>query len=499
MGRRACLVLVLCACAPAGGEGPRPNVLLVTIDTLRADHLSCYGYARATSPHLDALAAECLLFEDASTPRAKTTPAMASLLTGLYPHSHGVRDLTAPLGSGPRLLQEVLGERGYATGAIVGNYVLTNARAGLARGFDTWIEELPEVRGVPPDAVPERTARSLTDAALAALDDPAFGRGPAPFFLWLHYMDPHGAYAAPDEHRVFEPGPARWVPREDELEPSALHRLRVADYNVPAGARVDGRVDAARAIAEYDAEIRYVDAELGRLWEHLRAGGLLEKTLLIVTADHGESLGEQRYWFEHGAYAYQSTCRVPLLVRWPAALEGPERRAGRVREPVALVDLAPTLLAALELGDALGLDAAGDSGPVGRSFLGLLDGEPRSPLVYLEKVERADLEGAVQIKAVRVGAWKLVRRYAHATRAGERELVLLSDELYDLARDPLEEQDLAGAPPAGAPLAELEAELLRFTAADRDFPEVARILARQRAALEQDDPAALRALEALGY
>ena len=119
--------------------------------------------------------------------------------------------------------------------------------------------------------------------------------------------------------------------------------------------------------------------------------------------------------------------------------------------------------------------------------------------MFLEKVERADLEGAVQIKAVRVGDWKLVRRYAHATRAGERELVVLADELYDLARDPLEEQNLAGAPPAGAPLAELAAELLRFTAADRDFPEVAQILARQRAALEQDDPAALRALEALGY
>ena len=494
-------VLTLGACEPTPPRAPRPpNVLLVTIDTLRADHLSCYGYPRATSPNLGRLAAEGWRFTHAQSPRAKTTPAIATLLSGLYPHEHGVRDLSGPLTRPVPLLQESLARAGYRTAGLVGNFVLTRARAGLDRGFEHWEEALPDVRGVPPHAAPQRVAASVTDGALELLatDDER------PWFLWLHYMDPHGAYAAPTEHRIFERVTPDLVPRETELPRSALHRYRLTDYNVPASARVPGtgaepepRVDGAAVIDEYDAEIHYVDAELGRLLEHLRRTAQLERTWVIVTSDHGESLGEHRYWFEHGAYAYEATCRVPLLVRPPAAENArPAVRTG----DVSLADLAPTLLDLLGLAPLAGAGTAG-SEHRGRSRSGLFRGAAGSGVpVFSEKVERAELDGAVQAKAVRSGDWKLIRRYAHrGSESGTRELVALSDELFDLRVDPREEHNLAEAPPEGAPVEELRAALLAFAAADVEFGELGEILQRRREALQRDDAEALEVLRALGY
>ena len=500
--RLAALACVLACCACS--REPEPfNLLLITVDTLRADHLGCYGYERATSPNLDALAKESLRFTRAQSPRAKTTPAIASLLSGLYPHEHGVRDLAQPLGRDAPLLQVSLRAAGYRTGAIVGNWVLTDERAGLARGFDLWCESLPETISVPPDDVPQRNARSMTDAALVALgleaapSDAAFeprqslvGDGGAPWFLWLHYMDPHGPYAPPSEHDVFASAAADPIRPPDERDP--LHTPRIAEYNVPADARLaDGTIDAARVRDRYDGEIRYVDAELGRLFAKLREAGQLERTLVVVTADHGESLGEHLYWFEHGVYAYENTCRVPLLLRLPDKMLPERPRAGLRDADVSLVDLAPTLLALL--------DVAPLPGERKRSALvdTFLENQPAPGPVFCEKVERADLGGAVQIKAVRRGPWKLIRRLT--THPSTRELVALSEELYDLASDPLEARNLASTPPAGAPLEALRRELALFTAADRDFPELAELLQRRREILEHGDPEALRKLRALGY
>jgi len=488
---------VLAACAPSTEEPARPNVLLVTIDTLRADHLSCYGYERPTSPHLDRLAAEGWRFTHAQSPRAKTTPSIATILSGLYPHGHGVRDLSAPLEAGVPLLQEMLGDAGYRTAGLVGNFVLIDERAGLARGFESWEESLPDVRGVPPHAAPQRVASSVTDGALELLAT----RDERPWFLWLHYMDPHGAYAAPAEHRLFASPDARLLPLESDLPPSKLHRYRVADYNVPETARrPGGRTDVAAVIDEYDAEIHYVDAEVGRLLEHLRAERLLDRTLVIVTSDHGESLGEHRYWFEHGAYAYEATCRVPLIVRPPASLATRLQAAAGVRNAdVSLADIAPTVLDLLDLPNP----HPGPGAYRGHSRVGSFTGSaPSTEPVFSEKVERAELDGAVQAKAVRMGDWKLIRRYAHRpahTQAGARELLALSDELFDLATDPHEEHDLSEAPPPGAPLEALRAALLGFAAADEHFPELDQILQRRREALEREDAEALDVLRALGY
>jgi len=255
--------------------------------------------------------------------------------------------------------------------------------------------------------------------------------------------------------------------------------------------------------------VHFVDDQVGRLIDTLRENELLADTLVVATADHGESLGEHEYWFEHGRYAYEVTCRVPLIMRLPDGLPGlsSERPpAGRRGGDLSLVDLAPTLL------ELVGLDALpvwrpadsryGDPTTRGRSQARLVlrgEGGPRA--VFSEKIERAEKSGAVQTKAVRLGDWKFIRRYTHRARHDEeeRELVVLSEELYDLADDPYETNNLADAPPPGAPLDRLRAELFDYSRADVHFEDLARLLQAKREELERNDRETLRILEALGY
>ncbi len=496
MRRGLFLLLALASC---GGEAPpaRPNVLLITVDTLRADRV--VG-PHAVAPELAKLLAESAHFTTAATPRAKTTPALASMLTGLAPHEHGVRDLAKPLDATVPLLQERLREAGYATGAIVGNWVLGRERAGLARGFDLWCEQFPDRGGVPPDDVPERRAASLTDAALVALGlappesdgfEPqrAFASADRPWFLWLHYMDPHGAYQPPERFRLTVPAPERV-----ELDPQPGSRQRVARYNVPPEAWVDGiTFDAAQVRAKYDGEVAYVDHEIGRLLELLRAAGKLDGTWIVFTSDHGESLGEQQDFFEHGTHCLESTAHIPLAIRAPGVAPGARSW------PASLADVAPTLVERLGLPP---LTPASDAPWRGQSLAAALDGPaPQPRALYLEKVERADLVGAVQQKAVRLGRWKLVQSYATLTdAAGKRHFGIVREELFDLG-DPQfgEDWDLSQSPPAGAPISELRRRLAAYAADDRSLPELGRLLEAHRQGLESDDPEAARLLRLLGY
>jgi arylsulfatase A-like enzyme len=535
----ALLLAVSLATTPlaCGRPEPGPNVLLIVVDTLRADHLTPWGYGRDTSPRLAAFADGALRFTHAQSPRAKTSPAVATLMTGLYPHDHGVRDLTTPLRPDVPLLAEAFRDAGYATCGIVGNFVLGDARSGLARGFDTWVEDLPDASGVPPEHVPQRTARSLTDGALVALgmrppdpDAPAGPRaavtpaapGGRPWFLYLHYMDPHGSYAPPAEHDVFAPDavdPAAPVGTRLPEDGDPPHPLRVADYNVPDDCRLpDGRVDAACVRARYDGEIRYADAEIGRLLDALALSGALERTLVVITSDHGESLGEHNEWFEHGYSAYEDTCRVPLLIA------GPGLPGGVTATDVSLTDLAPTIAELAGLDDFRAAprmtddgadtspDGASDNASVSRSdeaqsvrgtsLAALVRAPPARPApraVFCEKIERADLDGTVQQKAVRLGDWKAIRRYGHVASDGGRELRILGEELYDLLRDPGETVNLAASPPAGAPLARLQAELFRFASAEVRFEDLAALLAAQAERLRTEDPEAYAILKQMGY
>lgn len=487
------LALALSACAK---RPDAPNVLLITVDTLRADRFG------DLTPELSAFAAGGRVYTHCQSPRAKTTPAVATLMTGLYPHDHGVRDLTTPLAPSVPVLAERFRRGGYRTAAIIGNYVLRDEFSGLERGFQTFVEDMPQALGVPPDEAPQRTARSLTDGALRLFGlAPAAteGAGPrnaridgeAPWFVWLHYMDPHGLYDPPAEFLEEEREPA-WMPQGSA-------RRWVAEYNVPADARGREGIDTARMEQRYDGEVRYVDRELGRLLSALEAGGLVggdEETIVVFTADHGESLGEHDYWYEHGRYAFEAGCRVPLFIRRIGGASD-DPAADRVDRDVSLADIGPTLLEWCDLGPMPGLNRVRIGG---RS----LEERDEELPVFCEKIERSDKAGVVQTKAVRRGDWKLLHRYALVERdrggsSGKgRELLLLTEELFDLATDPAESINRIGAP-GEAPLDALRGALYEFTAADEGFVELADDLQKKREDLRRRNPEALRVFEALGY
>ncbi len=506
----ACLTLTLSCVQP---EQP-PNVLLIVVDTWRADHLDVDPGPASRTPHLAQFAAGALRFTGCQSPRAKTTPAVASILTGLYPHAHGVRDLTQPLAADVPLVSESFARAGYRTFAIVGNYVLSRGNAALDRGFDHYVDDFPESTGVPPLAAPQRTARSLTDGALRALGlaaesepaDASSDAGPQrplvlegqPWFGWLHYMDPHGHYAPPAPHDRFD---SPTDPIAGAAEPALLDML--ATYNVPADAYLaDGSIDAARVRDLYAGEVHYADAEIGRLLDELSRAGLLENTIVVVTSDHGESLGEHGYYFEHGRFAYEATCRVPLLIHMPLGME--ERPLPGVRHAdLSLVDLAPTLLDLAGLRGTLRSLRDLPEGPargISRAGLILADDERPHP-VFSEKIERTEVSRTVQTKTVRIGRWKFLRRYYHERHFGSttQRALVLNEELYDLESDPAEAKNLLPDDVGDAPLEVLRAELARFAAADARFADQADILQAERERLRVNDPEKLRALEALGY
>jgi choline-sulfatase len=275
--------------SPARSPAGPPSIVLVSIDTLRADHLGAYGAKTGATPNLDALAADGVLFEDALTPVPVTLPAHASMLTGLLPHRHGVRDNGLyRLPADVPTLAAVLAGAGYDTAAVVGAAVL-DREYGLDRGFRTYDDRVGSPGGL---AIPERPAGAVTDAALAA----AAGLRP-PFFLFVHYYDPHAAYNPPPP----------WAER-------------FADHL-------------------YDGEVAYADAEVGRLRRELVRKGLGGNAIFALASDHGEGLGEHGE-ATHGPFLYQATLHVPLIVvapgRWPSR--------HRVKGLVSIIDLAPTLL-----------------------------------------------------------------------------------------------------------------------------------------------------------
>ena len=411
--RSACawaLVLVSCAVscgretdarAPAAESAPPQtaprSVVLVTIDTLRADALGAYGGAEVSTPHLDRLASQGVLFEQAHATSPNTLPSHASILTGQYPFEHGVRsNIGYGLPDEAVSLAERVAEAGYATGAEVAAPVLRR-ETGISQGFahfrdtdspgvrlQTVAADLPEGSG--PIPLETRDARDITDAGIDFLERRA-GR---PFLLWLHYFDPHFPYVPPDRFLVGSSVP-RW-PREAEGPELWETRRRL-----------------------YAAEVSYVDEQLGRLVGAIGELGLAESSLLVVTSDHGEGLGEHGEG-SHSFYVHQSTMRVPLLVR------GPEVPAGRrVARPVSVVQVMPTVL------DWLGLDARAEPAPPSLPLHGSGFDFP----IYGESIELSRVFGAPVLRFLRWGQWK----YVHKPRPA----------LFDLAADPGERRDAAAA------------------------------------------------------
>ena len=437
---------VLAGCSPAAGpdaDAP-PDVLLVTIDTLRADHVGAYGYHRATTPVLDRLAATGVLFEIAYAPMGATSPSHASLMTSLLPPAHGVVRNGLALADDHETLAERFGAAGHCTAAFVSSYPV-KSRFGFEQGFAHFDEAFTREgstvtfrgwEGQPVQGGFDRRASETTDAAVAWLEQ----RDEAcPAFVWVHYFDPHMPYAPPEHARLWD--------GED------------------AGPR-------ARMVAGYDAEIRYTDEQLGRLLQAFDEAGGARDRVTVVTADHGEGLRDHGH-LTHNKLLYDSEVRVPLVFHAPGRIAAGMRSG----QPAHLVDVAPTLLALAGVDTerregvdlSVHLRASAPSPDASRPLLlqrphyaRAGDDDPRSDARF----------------GVRSGTWKWIG----GGRSGR-------DELYDLSIDPGELDDLADrSPDVTARLADRAASMAEASGRLQRGPAPPRV--------DEEDR---RALEALGY
>ena len=353
------LLLILSGCGQPKNSTGIERVILISCDTLRADRLGVYGYKHDVSPNLDRFAEDCIVFSKAYSTAPTTSPAMSSVFTGRYPDELGVRGNRVQMPPEIETLAESLRRAGIETAAVVSNWVLSRDNAargaGVSQGFQHYDDRMTsnwsQQRGeeatgstpVPGTSLPDRGAKETTDATFEWLEKRRSDR----FFLWVHYQDPHGPYTPP------------------ETDIQALDRPLTNEPPLPLGKRQSGfgKLPLYQALGEerrpefyrirYDAEIRYFDRELGRLLDELEAEGLLDGTLVIFTADHGESLGEHDHWFAHSQHIYSEVVHIPFLVRYPAGtLKPTTRKAGPYRyanQAVSQTDVMATVTEAFGL------------------------------------------------------------------------------------------------------------------------------------------------------
>jgi choline-sulfatase len=421
--RRAVFLCLLAGGLSSSCSKPPPairNVLLISIDTLRADHLSAYGFRRPTTPNIDAVAREGVLFKNVHTPVPMTLPAHVSMLTGTLPPTHGLRDnLQNRLPEGSLTLAEMLKARGFTTGAIVSTFVL-DRRFGTSQGFDSYDDRFQAVHKI--GDLRERKGDEATRRAREWLDE----HKDRTFFFLVHLYDPHDPYEPP------EPFASQW-----KAHP-------------------------------YEGEVAFADHCVGQVMEKLRQLGLYDSTLIVITGDHGEMLGEHGE-LNHGFFLYEGALRVPLVVRVPHA----EAAARQVDVPVSLIDIVPTVLSLLgaEVPKAVqGVDLS-------PWLAGRGAGGKARPL-YAETVTPTRYYGANSLLGVIADGWK----YIETTRP----------ELYDLRSDPAEAVNLLEHQPARADA--LGRTLVAILAAAGRAPGPA----PESAALDEESRQRLAALGYLG-
>jgi arylsulfatase A-like enzyme len=428
---RTLLAAVACAAGVGCGEPPT-HLLLITIDTLRADHLGVYGYPRDTSPTLDALAGEGKAFTRCYAQSVTTRASHASLFTATYPRTHGVLSNFEIYLDRPSLFT-ALRARGYRTAGFVSSAVM-NKNFGVQQQLDHFDDALTTTELNRP-SMSERPARDTLAAALAWLEDRDESQ---PFFVWIHLIDPHGPYAAPVEPDRFV-ADAHAKPGQRTLP---LGASNVGLGEIPKYQILSGQSDPDYYVARYDAEIRYVDDELGKFFARLRELDLYDHTLVAVTADHGETLADanrQRY-FAHEFLTYEEDARIPLIVREPA---GSRRLAALDPDTLFLsIDVAPTLL------DLVGAPIPAEF--EGQSLLRATRAA-EDPAFSLGSYGSPDEKTIGTQRAVLRGAW----RYVYNTKDG-------AEELYDRSADPREANNVAAAHPEQ--LAELRRVLAEFMA-----------------------------------
>jgi len=461
-------LLLLLASLPLGGcrgdgvaaRSGRPNVLVLSIDTLRSDHLGAYGYAvtPSPSPWMDRLASSGALVKHAVSSAPETAPALATLQTGVYQDRHGLKFNRANLREENHTLAERLRDAGYVTAAFVGNW-LVDAKHGFGQGFDRF-----EVVQVPPGEA------STTDDKLVAL----FGdflqglrrpempegnaaspggnsRKPGPWYAWVHMMDPHGPYNS---------APPWWSMAFDyaRVAPSRDGEFPVSDSNfglgvIPRYQNLEGVKLLSEYVRRYDGDIRYTDSQVGSLLGMLAASGEADNTIVVLVADHGESLGEHDELLQHGWFVYDTTVRVPLLWSAPGRIAAGKR----IDDMTCMVDIVPTIL------DMAAVEA--DGGDFDGRVLGFggVDGGKSAGTGSVTKAPPAAAAlreaGCFSIGpranhpvALSTASHKLILTPAGTSRDPRTPKGQVSDapetiELYDLVADPGETTDLARARP----------------------------------------------------
>jgi arylsulfatase A-like enzyme len=432
---------------PGENDSPdRPTLVLVSIDCLRADHVGAYGYPLPTTPAIDALAREATVFENAFATASWTLPSHMSMLTGLVPSLHGATKWEK-LSSGLDYLPELLGRSGYRASGVV-SWVYLSQTYGFERGFDSY------------RVLDQPAAGDIVDLALSELHR---GRG-RPQFLFAHLWEPHWPYL---------PEPAdleRMGGRPRDI--SSLHEL-IRDGK-PAG----DDLQREEMVRLYDAEIAVADREIGRLFDEMKAMGLWESSLVVITSDHGEAFLEHGHW-QHSQTLYDELTRVPLVVKWPGQAE-PAREGA----PVSLVDLFVTFAEAA----GVETEGAGGSGAIARRSLGAPPDEAR---IVLSEVTWRSPAGSYMKVALRDRGWKYIATLSGPPGDDLGVSEVEREEIYDLTRDPREHEDLSGKDVG---------PLNRFRAELRSFLETARTAQSMRRGepVELDDET-LEKLKSLGY
>ena len=416
-------VLALACSGNEPFEGPADHVVFISLDTTRPDRLGLYGNPVVKTPNLDRLAAEGIILSDFMTVVPTTLASHVSLFTGKYPQSHGTPRNGFMVNKRNVMLAEVLKQHGFTTAGFAGSFAL-ESRFDFAQGFDHYDETFERFAGEHRLQQNERSAASVTDAVLGYLDREGTPRN---LFLFAHYFDAHAPYEPPPPYDTM------YDPRGREDLPSWVEVRQLVDEEPETSTEL-----AWRTAAQYAGEISYMDEHLGRLFDELRERGILDRALVVVTSDHGENMWDHPTFFGHGWSTYDSTMRAVGIVRLP----GGDRAGTRVNHLVASIDLLPTVL------DYLGIPLPeGIDGEVAELTPGAADpdrtrfGQATKPWKKVETDPR--WTNMAKARCIRQGSYKFIQ----VPYTGR-------EELYDVERDPSEQEDLlrAGATEIAAPL-----------------------------------------------
>jgi len=383
----------------------RPNVILITVDTLRPDHLGCYGYSRDTSPNIDMLARDAMLFENCYSHAPNTWASITSLLSGFLPHETGVL-LDRPVLPSLIMLQEILKQAGYTTIAVVSNYVLRRGR-GYEQGFDEYDATMSRKERT--RHVSERVANDTTEKAIDFLKRYRRHR----MFLWVHYQDPHGPYTPPQPFAEMFPQNST-----NDSRNLAFNETDSGYKGIPRYQKLGAHSNYAFYVSQYDAETKYMDEHFKRLIDTIKTLGLYDDAIIVFSSDHGEGMGEQEYFFAHGERLHASQIRVPLIIKHG------DRFSGRRTDHVQHIDIVPTLL------DMLGL-----KGHLRMRGRDLRKPQPDSRELFAEMATMTTTN-RVDSSLIYDGL-KMIYLADPYTPDGENHY-----QLYNLKADPLEQRDL---------------------------------------------------------